>query len=178
MASDMTNDDLTTIITWALDRILHGEFKEAHDASGEHRFAGHRQGFRSGKFTASAPRLKAMPQSRMMPFRRWRHRYTLERKYARDIRNLLPAMIGRAHSLCALPSTAKELPEYVNRYLSEAAQCYIYGHALAALFLCRSALGEAVVVALRKNGPAKGMAAIKEDGLRGILEDRPRRGLA
>ena len=109
MASDMTNDDLTTIITWALDRILHGEFKEAHDASGNidslviDRDFGPVSSKPQAVFegNAAAPHHAGAPLAPPL---------YLERKYAREIRNLLPAMIRRADSLHLAP-TAKELPE-------------------------------------------------------------------
>ncbi len=175
MAPDMTNDDLTAIITWALDRILQGEFKEARDAAGDidslviDKDFGPVSSKPRAVFEGNAAAAHDANPPLAPPL-------YLERKYVREIRNLLPAMIRRADSLRLSP-TAKELPEYVNRYLNEAARCYIYGHPLAALFLCRSALGEAVVVALRKKGPDKGMGAIKEDGLRGILKTARDEGL-
>ena len=168
MAPDMTNDNLTAIITWALDRILQGEFKEALDSAGniDSLVIDKDFGPVSSKPRAVFEGNAVAPHNAGLPLAPPLY---LERKYVKELRNLLPAMIRRADSL-RLPPTAKELPEYVNRYLSEAARCYIYGHHLAALFLCRSALGEAVVVALRNKGPAKGMGAITEDGLRGILK--------
>ena len=90
------------------------------------------------------------------------------RNYAKEMRNLFPKMIRRAGSLRLL-RTAKEVPQYVRRYMIEASRCYVYGHFLASLFLCRSAMEEAVEDRLGKKGYAKEMAAIKEEHLKGIL---------
>ena len=175
MAPDSTNQDLTAIITWVLDRILQGEFKEARDAAGSidslviDKDFGPVSSKPSAVFEGNAAIQHDAGSPPGPPL-------YLGRKYAREIRNLLPALIKRAESLHLSPA-AKGLPEYVKRYLSEATQCYIYGQTLASLFLCRSALGEAVVTALRKKGPSKEMAPIKEDGLRGILKTACNEGL-
>lgn len=91
------------------------------------------------------------------------------RKYVREIRKLLPKVIRRAGLLRLVP-TGKDVPEYVRRYLIEASRCYIYGHFLASLFLCRSAIEEAVEDALRSRGHEKQMSAITKDRLKGIVE--------
>ena len=41
-------------------------------------------------------------------------------------------------------SASREVPESLQRYLIEASRCYIYGHFLASLIVCRSAIEEAV----------------------------------
>jgi len=98
------------------------------------------------------------------------------RKYAKEIRNLFPKIVRRAGSLRLLPA-AKEVPEYVCRCLIEASRCYIYGRFLASLFLCRSALEESVKDVLRKKGYEKDMAAMKDEGLKGILRLARDKGL-
>jgi len=90
------------------------------------------------------------------------------RKYAKEVRNLFPKIVRRAGSLRLLPA-AKEVPDYVCRCLIEASRCYVYGHFLASLFLCRSALGESVEDVLRNKGYEKDIAAMKDEGLKGIL---------
>jgi hypothetical protein len=64
-------------------------------------------------------------------------------EYAKDFRDMFPEMVRRARELRLLPASEKA-PEYVRRYLVEATRCFIYGHFLASLTVCRSAIEEGV----------------------------------
>ncbi len=76
------------------------------------------------------------------------------RKYAAELRELFPRMVGRAEIL-RLVSTGRKVPNHVRRYLEEASRCNIYGNFLASLVLCRSAIEAAAKDRLTKRGFAR-----------------------
>ena len=88
------------------------------------------------------------------------HTRAVQKYYVAQIRNLFPGIVKRAEKLRVL-SAANQVPEYVQHYLSEPSRCYIYGQFLAALFLCRSALEEAVEDRLRSKGHGAEIAKIE-----------------
>lgn len=59
--------------------------------------------------------------------------------YARQMAKLFPKMVRRAETLRALP-TSTPVPTEVQQYLREASKCYIFGHFIACLLVCRSAI--------------------------------------
>lgn len=90
------------------------------------------------------------------------------RRYAREFQKLYPMMVRRAELMRLLPAGQK-VPELVDRYLVEASRCFIYGHFLASLFLCRSAIISAAEDRLRKKG-SREVDAIAGDWLKNILK--------
>ena len=171
MATQTLNDDLTAAITWALDRIVRNEFKEARDGAGnidsmvldkDFAAAGSVPAGR-GNGSAAHPRSRA-DGSALPP-----QPAPTTRCYAEEMRNLFPKLVERAKSLRTVPSTT-ECPDYARRFLVEASRCIVYGQFLAALFLCRSALAESLVVTLRKKGHAQELASIKDESLKGIFK--------
>lgn len=172
MASDKQNDELTTAITWALDRILRGEYRDGRDGSGklDSMILDRDFGRVNPVHAEPLPRVEDSGGSSL-----GNPAYASSR-YAREFRQLFPEVVRRARSLPAAPVVA-ELPEYVKRFLVEAARCLLYGQFLATLFLCRSALGEAAAVTLRKRGHATQAGPSKEEGLRGIFLMAHRHGI-
>ncbi len=178
MAPDTINDNLTAAITWALERMVKGEFKEAHDAAGnldsmvlDRDFgpvnAAHARLAMSHAGRGGSPghHISAESQAELTATR-----------YGREIQKLFPGLIRRAEALGSVPEIG-ELPEYVRRFLTEALRCIVYGQFLAALFLCRSALSEAIVVTLRNKGHGEKLNEMKEDGLKGIFKLAHEHGL-
>jgi hypothetical protein len=171
MAPDTMNDDLTAAITWALDRIVKGEYKEARDSSGNLDSMVLDKDF--GPVNAAHARIGTSPSSRRNSESHTdslatRGGFTAIR-FANEIQNLLPGLTRRAEALRSVPDM-RGFPEYVRRFLIEASRCIVYGHFLSALFLCRSALSEALVVTLRKGGHSKELGGMKEAGLKGIFK--------
>ena len=97
-------------------------------------------------------------------------------RYIEEISKLFPRMVRRAASLRIL-STSMKAPQEVERYLTEASRCYVYGHFLASLFLCRSAIENAVEERLRAKGYGKKVEAITKDRLFNILKLAHDKGL-
>ncbi len=171
MAPHTMNDDLTAAITWALDRIVKGEYKEARDSSGQLDSMVLDKDF--GPVNAAHARIGNFP------FQSWEFRgscrFTRDarRVHSHSIRQRDPKSPSRIDAACrgsALRAGYEGFPEYVRRFLIEASRCIVYGQSLAALFLCRSALSEALVVTLRKGGHSKELAGMKEEGLKGIFK--------
>ena len=63
--------------------------------------------------------------------------------FAQEVSNLFPKLIRRAEQLRIIPAQ-KAVPRTVQRYIEEASRCYIYGHFIACLIVCRSAIEFAV----------------------------------
>ncbi len=103
-------------------------------------------------------------------------RHSTAETYATELLKLFPQMVTRAESLRILPASEK-VPDFVNRYLGEASRCYIYGQFLASLFLCRSAIVEAVEDRLRQKGYGKDVDAIKGEWLKAVLKLAVDKGL-
>jgi hypothetical protein len=80
--------------------------------------------------------------------------------YTCELARLFPKIVKRAERLRVTPSV-QAVPQYLQRYLNEASRCYIYGQFLAALFLCRSALEEAVKDRLKATGHGAEVARIE-----------------
>lgn len=178
MASVRTDEEFVTIVTWALERILHGEFEVARDAAGgleslvlDRDFSPSARGQEEiGILPGQSPGVRLESDSSLAPAA------LTAPQYAKEIIQLFPKMVTRAGSPAPTPA-GKEIPDYVSRYLVEASRCYVSGHFLASLFLCRSALGEAVIVSLRRKGYAEDLGALKEEGLKGIFRLAHEKGL-
>jgi hypothetical protein len=84
-------------------------------------------------------------------------------KYLKEFRDMFPEMVKRANELRMVPAS-KNAPESVSIYLVEATRCYIYGHFLACLIVCRSAVEEAVkqrLVATGKRQEVEGSKSLE-----------------
>ena len=171
MATPILNDDLTAAITWALDRIVRNEFKEARDGAGniDSMVLDKDFGALGSAPAGNGGRSGMPPRSEGDGSARPPQPTPTTRRYAEEMRNLFPKLVERAKSLRTVPLTS-DCPEYARRFLVEASRCIVYGQFLAALFLCRSALAETLVVTLRKNGHAQDLAAIKDESLKGIFK--------
>lgn len=97
-------------------------------------------------------------------------------QYARELSKLYSRIVRRDESLRIL-STSVEAPSVVAAYVVEASRCYVYGHFLAALVLCRSAMEAAVEDRLRTLGLTKEVSEIREDRLLSLLDLAKQRGL-
>jgi hypothetical protein len=178
MASVKTDEEFVAIVTWALERILQGEFQVARDAAGGLESLVLDRDFRpptgTPEIIASVSDHSIGPE--LGPDSPLSRPLSAGQQCAGKIIRLFPKMVRRAGSVTPLPE-GKQVPEYVRRYLLEASRCYVSGQFLAALFLCRSALGEAIIVSLRRKGYAEDLGALKEEGLKGILNLAQRKGL-
>jgi len=97
-------------------------------------------------------------------------------KYARDFREVFPEMVKRATAPgFRLLSASREVPVSLQRYLIEASRCYIYGHFLASLIVCRSAIEEAVKQRLKDIGKQEEIK--KDDSLFKLLPVAKQEGL-
>jgi len=94
--------------------------------------------------------------------------YTV-RKYADELKDHFPLIVERAERLRLIPAS-KNVPDNVRRYLEEATRCCIYGHFLASLLLCRSAIEAATKDRLTKCGFEHEVRAIRQDPLKSILK--------
>jgi len=97
------------------------------------------------------------------------------RKYAAEFKELFPHMVERAGDLQLIPA-GKGVPDYIRHYLEEASRCFIYGHFLASLLVCRSAIEAAAKDRLRGNRFARELSEV-EDSLVGILNLALEKGL-
>ena len=97
------------------------------------------------------------------------------RKYAAEFKELFPQMIERAGCLQLIPA-AKNVPDHIRRYLEEASRCFIYGHSLGSLLVCRSAIEAAAKDRLREKGYARELRE-KGDSLMSILDLALEKGL-
>jgi hypothetical protein len=178
MASVRSDEELVGIVTWALDRILQGEFEVARDAAGDLESLVLDRDFRplvgapekTGRVPDHGISADIEADSHLAPS------MTTAQQCAAKIIKLFPELVRRAGSLSPVPG-GNQAPEYVRRYLLEASRCYVSGQFLASLFLCRSALGEAVIVSLRRKGYAEDLGALKEEGLKGIFNLAHHKGL-
>jgi hypothetical protein len=89
--------------------------------------------------------------------------------YAEELKDLFPGMIRRAESLRVLPASQAAPPE-ADGYLLEASRCFVYGHLLAALFLCRSALEAALQERLKGRGYGDHLIKVQASKLKAMLE--------
>jgi hypothetical protein len=96
--------------------------------------------------------------------------------YAEELKDLFPGMIRRAESLRVLPAGQAAPPE-ADGYLVEASRCFVYGHLLAALFLCRSALEAALQERLKGRGYGDHFIRVKASKLEAMLELAHKDGL-
>jgi hypothetical protein len=177
MTADGLNDELTKAALWALDRILQGEYKEAHDAAGnidsmvlDRDFAAMGALHRS---SPSAPTARSASGSAVSPTA---PQAMLAHQHLQELRQLIPHLSPRAKALRAVPHS-NHCPEFVRRFLLEAFNCIVYGQFLAGIFLCRSALAESLAVELRKRGFGPELTAVKETGLKGIFRLAHEKGL-
>ena len=99
-----------------------------------------------------------------------------ERKYARELVSLFPNMVSRGETLRLLPAVEAG-PKNLATLLKEASRCFIYGHFLASLFLCRSAIETALEDRLKKGGHGKEVAEISRDKIVTLLEISQKKGL-
>jgi hypothetical protein len=141
-------------------RFLHGEFKEPNPLSDKliDFLVKAREGFSTTLESSIEGMLRPNVLSEL-----------ITNRYIREVRNLLPRIVKRATLLRLLPARY-EVPEDVDRYLKEASRCFIYGHFLASLFLCRSAIISATKDRLRANGFDRELDAICKDWLKSTLE--------
>lgn len=104
------------------------------------------------------------------------------RKYVTEVKGLLPELVERATTPeFRLLAASKTVPDSVQRYLNEASRCYIYGHFLASLMVCRSAVEEAVKQRLLEmNEEVQDRESLKQllDRAKGRLLDNTRWGHA
>jgi hypothetical protein len=178
MASVRTDEEFVTIVTWALERILYGEFEVARDAVGGIESLVLDRDFRPA--TAAPGKIGSVPEHRICGELQSDSNLELSMSTAQQcaakLTKLFPEMVRRAGSLSPVPHK-NQVPEYVRRYSHEASRCYVSGQFLTSLFLCRSALGEAVIVSLRRNGYAEDLGTLKEEGLKGIFNLAHHKGL-
>lgn len=97
-------------------------------------------------------------------------------KYSREMMALFPRIVHRAEMLRIL-KVSKKAPGNVVRYLQEGSRCYIYGHFLASLVLCRSAIEAAVEDRLRQMGHGEELDHIEEHKMWSLLEMAREKGL-
>ena len=97
------------------------------------------------------------------------------RKYAKELKENFPHVVERAQLLRVVPAS-KNVPNHVREYLEETSRCFIYGHFLASLLVCRSAIEAAVKDRLRDKGYARELRE-KEDSLMSILDLALEKGL-
>ena len=101
-------------------------------------------------------------------------RMHLEKKYARDLIKLFPKIVNRADSdLQRLLKQSVEPSNMVKRYVNEAMRCYIYGHFLASLLVCRAA----IEASLEDRLPATEVQNIKGDKLMTLIDLAWKKGL-
>ena len=101
--------------------------------------------------------------------------YTAQ-KYSREMIALFPRMIRRANLLRIL-RVSQKAPEHVICYLKEGSRCYIYGHFVASLVLCRSAIEAAVEDRLRRMGYGEELDQIEEHKMWSLIEMAREKGL-
>ncbi|MBZ5538285.1 MAG: DUF4145 domain-containing protein [Acidobacteriia bacterium] len=87
-----------------------------------------------------------------------------ERKYARDMVSLFPRIVRRATPLKILATTDRA-PKQLLAYLTEASRCYIYGHFIACVVLCRATIEGAFEDFLTKQGRGRDVSQIESDKL-------------
>ena len=101
-------------------------------------------------------------------------RMHLERKYARDLIKLFPKIVNRADSdLTRLLKQSVEPSDMVKRYVNEAMRCYIYGHFLASLLVCRAA----IEAGLENRLPETEVRNIEKDKLMTLIDRARKKGL-
>ena len=101
-------------------------------------------------------------------------RMHLEKKYARDLIKLFPKIVKRADSdLQRLLKQSVEPSDMVKRYVNEAMRCYIYGHFLASLLVCRAA----IEASLEDRLPATEVLNMKEGKLITLIDQAREKGL-
>jgi hypothetical protein len=91
--------------------------------------------------------------------------------YADEISRLFPEIVQRAEILRIVPAT-QPVPPFVQRYIEEASECYVYGRFVACIILCRSAIEFALKDFLDRNGQQKAlreMQSLKNDSLRDMI---------
>ncbi len=88
-----------------------------------------------------------------------------EEKYARDLAALFPEIVARAERLRILETSVRARP-YLSDCLAEATRSYVFGHFLACVVLCRSAVEAAVSDRLVGAGAQPG----KGDSLEKLLK--------
>lgn len=97
------------------------------------------------------------------------------RKYAAEFKERFPHMIERGQELRLIPA-GKGVPDHIRHYLEEASRCFIYGHFLASLLVCRSAIEAAAKDRLRDNRYERELSEV-EDSLKSILDLALEKGL-
>lgn len=98
------------------------------------------------------------------------------RTYIGQLRGLLPNVIKRARALRLL-SVLSTVPADLQTYMVEASRCYLYGHFLASLVLCRSAIEFAVKERLREKLDDRSASEVDDLPLAGLLREARERGL-
>lgn len=93
--------------------------------------------------------------------------YTV-RKYASEFKEGFSGTVRRAELLRLIPA-GNNVPDYVAAYMEEASRCFIHGHFVASLILCRSAMEAAAKGRLRDKGYARELREIKQDPLKSVL---------
>ncbi len=92
--------------------------------------------------------------------------------FLKDLGHTLPKIIQRAELLRVLP-TDEPVPAQVQTYLKEASLCFIYGHFIACLAVCRSAIEFAIKDRLKQNGRKQTLPMTQtnwEDSLKNLTE--------
>ena len=81
-------------------------------------------------------------------------RMYVEKKYARDLIELFPAIVSRASELMSLRKLSAEPSDLVKRYLNEAVRCYLYGQFLGSLVVSRAAIEASIKDRLQEMEPS------------------------
>ena len=82
--------------------------------------------------------------------------------YAEEVSKLFPRMILRAEQLRILPAEGT-VPPIVQHYIEEASKCYIYGHFIACLVICRSAIEFSIRECLAEQGHKAALGALQDE---------------